>query len=330
MTVETNGEDVRVIGIPRALLYYRYGVLWETFFRSLGLEVVVSDPTDRAVLAAGEAVSSDESCLASKVFMGAVANLIGRCDAVFIPSYASASPREGFCTKYQGAPDMAANTFRDQKLRVLSLLVEHLDKPREIEEAYIDLGKRLGAPANVAKRAYKAALKAQKVADDTRAKAQEQLLRQLKQQRASADGEAPLAILVVAHPYIGHDPFMADPVLDALREAGACIIFADETDHGHAFKKSFEFTDTMPWVTNRELIGSILLLQDQIDGIVLISAFPCGPDSMTDDAIMRCIEGTPILNLLIDAQSGTAGIQTRIESFTDILRFHRRGGYLHE
>ena len=86
----------------------------------------------------------------------------------------------------------------------------------------------------------------------------------------------------------------------------------------------------MPWLINRELIGSILLAQDSIDGIVLISAFPCGPDSMTDDAIMRCIQGTPILNLMIDAQSGTAGVETRVESFVDILRFQQKGGYTHE
>ncbi|MDE8703620.1 hypothetical protein PZH32_11740, partial [Adlercreutzia equolifaciens] len=71
------------------------------------------------------------------------------------------------------------------------------------------------------------------------------------------------------------------------------------------------------------------LLQDRIDGIVLISAFPCGPDSMTDDAIMRCIQDTPILNLMIDAQSGTAGVETRVESFVYILRFQQKGGYVH-
>ncbi|MBB3171152.1 acyl-CoA dehydratase activase-related protein [Parvibacter caecicola] len=329
MAVLNDAAHVKVVGLPRALLYYRYSTLWETFFRSLGLQVVVSDPTDRAILQAGEEVSSDESCLASKVFMGAVANLIGRCDAVFIPSYASASPRVGFCTKYQSAPDMAANTFRDKNLPVISLLVEHLDNEREVEDAYVDLGKRLGFSTKEAKRAYKAARKAQKATDELWAKNQETALKDIKRLRHNT-GDAPITILVVAHPYIGHDPFMADPVLDALKEAGAIVLFADETDKARAFKKSFEFTTTMPWVINRELIGSILSLQDKIDGIVLISAFPCGPDSMTDDAIMRCIEGTPILNLLIDAQNGTAGIQTRVESFMDILQFHKKGGYLHE
>lgn len=329
MAVTSNGADIRTIGIPRALLYYRYGTLWETFFRSLGRQVVVSEPTDRAVLQAGEGVSSDESCLASKVFMGAVASLIDRCDAVFVPCYASATPRMGFCTKYQSATDMVANTFRDKNVKILSLLVEHVDNHREVEEAFVDLGKRLGASPKEAKHAYASAVKAQKAADELWAKNQETALKDIKRLRHST-GDAPITILVAAHPYISHDPFIAGPVTDALKESEAIVLFADETDHSRAFKKSFEFTRTMPWVINRELIGSILMLQDQVDGIVLISAFPCGPDSMTDDAIMRCIEGTPILNLLIDAQNGTAGIQTRVESFMDILQFHKKGGYLHE
>ena len=107
------------------------------------------------------------------------------------------------------------------------------------------------------------------------------------------------------------------------------VLYADEADHGRALKASFDFSDTMPWVVNRELVGAILLLHERIDGIVLVSAFPCGPDSMTDDAIMRCIQGKPILNLTIDAQSGTAGLETRIESFMDILRYQKKGGYVH-
>ena len=57
-----------------------------------------------------------------------------------------------------------------------------------------------------------------------------------------------------------------------------------------------------------------------------------GVDAMPSrhDAIMRCIQGTPILNLMIDAQSGTAGVETRVESFVDILRFQQKGGYVHE
>ena len=95
-----------------------------------------------------------------------------------------------------------------------------------------------------------------------------------------------------------------------------------------ALEKSFEFSATLPWIVNRELIGALLCLHQDIDGVVLISAFPCGPDSMTNDAVARCIKGKPMLSLTVDAQSGTAGLETRIESFIDILTYQREGGYL--
>lgn len=49
---------------------------------------------------------------------------------------------------------------------------------------------------------------------------------------------------------------------------------------------------------------------------------------MTNDAVMRNVVGKPTLSLTIDAQSGTAGLETRIESFVDILHYQKRGGYL--
>ena len=60
-------DGPRRIGMPRALLHYRYGTLWTTFFEALGCDVVLSDPTDRSTVARGDALSNDECCLASKI-----------------------------------------------------------------------------------------------------------------------------------------------------------------------------------------------------------------------------------------------------------------------
>lgn len=63
-------DGPRRIGMPRALLHYRYGTLWTTFFEALGCDVVLSDPTDRSTVAHGDALSNDECCLASKDLPG--------------------------------------------------------------------------------------------------------------------------------------------------------------------------------------------------------------------------------------------------------------------
>ena len=69
------------------------------------------------------------------------------------------------------------------------------------------------------------------------------------------------------------------------------------------------------------ILGGILLREEDADGLILLSAFPCGPDAMVNEIIARRVKGMPILNLVLDSQSGTAGVETRLESFIDIIRF---------
>lgn len=319
--------DVRRVGIPRALLYYRYGIAWRTFFEQLGRDVVLDEPSDRGTLEVGDRLSVDECCLASKLFLGHVSALIDAgVDAVFVPSLMGYGRFDTFCTKFQALPDLAANAFAvaGKPVRIISLRIDELRGETE-EAAFKGLAARFGASRKEAARAYKAARTAQRSYDEAMAREQEKLVKSLAKLPVA---ERPLTILVAAHPYVSHDPFVGGVVEDALRDLGACVLFADETDRARALKRSYEFSHSIPWMVNRELIGSILMLHEHIDGIVLMSAYPCGPDSMADDAIERCIKGKPILTLTVDAQAGTAGVETRVESFVDILSYQKKGGYL--
>lgn len=337
-SIKADAADVQTVGIPRGLLYYRYQTLWRSFFEKLGRTVVVDGVSTRETFSEGDIASVDECCLASKLYMGHVRALLdGRgvdtqgvqrpCDALFIPSMANLGRLQSFCTKFQALPDLVANTFFERRPRILSCLADETESRISMADGFIRLGQRLGAKPKEAKAAFQGAWREQEHADRELAHAQRELLDSIAR---LPETERPLTILVAAHPYVAHDPFVGGAVEDALRSAGAMVIYADEYDREHAYKKSFEFSRTLPWIVNRELVGAILSLHDRVDGIVIMSAFPCGPDSMTDDAIQRCIHGKPILALTVDAQSGTAGVETRIESFVDILRYQHKGGYLHE
>lgn len=80
-----------------------------------------------------------------------------------------------------------------------------------------------------------------------------------------------------------------------------------------------QVSKTMPWSYNRHLLGAIELYRDKVDGIVLITTYPCGPDSMCNEMIVRTYKDIPIITLTIDAQDATAGIETRLEAFYDML-----------
>ena len=44
---------------------------------------------------------------------------------------------------------------------------------------------------------------------------------------------------------------------------------------------------------------------------------------MVNEMIVREFRDIPVLNLVVDGQNGTAGVETRLESFVDILRFKK-------
>lgn len=320
-------QDIRRIGIPRALLYYRYHVMWRTFFETLGCDVIESDASDRDILSRGEILSIDECCLASKLYFGHAEKLLDECDALFVPSVNNIGIHLGFCTKFQSLPDLVTNTFATRHVRIVSCEIDEDGTGVSEEDAFISIALRFGLTKKQSKAAYRKALQAQQDHDEQQAKAQMDTLN--KTEKLPED-ERPLRILLAAHPYVIHDSFVGEPIATMLTELEVCTLFADHYDHKKAREASFDFSETMPWIVNREIIGAILNLYDAVDGIVLISAFPCGPDSMTNDALIRCIKGKPILSLTVDAQSGTAGLETRLESFVDILRYQKKGGYLHE
>ena len=73
------------IGIPRALLYYKYYTLWEHFFKELGLDILISPETNNEILQNGKKYTVDEACLSLKIYIGHVFYLIDKVDYILVP-----------------------------------------------------------------------------------------------------------------------------------------------------------------------------------------------------------------------------------------------------
>ena len=298
------------IGLPRAMLYYRYRVLWRTFFAELGMETVVSAPTDREILEQGTALAIDEACLSLKIYLGHAAALMGKCDYILAPRVSSLGRHRSFCTRFESMPDLVRNVFRASGQNLLTYEVDEGMQRKDEESAFLEMGRSLGCPAKAVKRAYRLAKKADAAAWKERV--------QKHEQRYKTEG---MKVLIAAHSYVAEDPYMGRPVTDYLKQAGVIPVRADIVDRDAALKHSRELSPTCKWEISREILGGIVQHKDDVNGIILLSAFPCGPDAMVNELITRRVEGVPILNLVLDSQSGTAGVETRLESFIDIIRF---------
>ncbi len=299
------------IGLPRGMLYYRYAPLWRAFFQELGLETVVSGPTDREILEQGTALAIDEACLSLKIYLGHVAALVGKCDQILVPRVSNFGRHRNMCTRFEALPDLVRNVFRDAGQAFLSYNVDVLAGAEEAD-AFLDLGRTLGVPAKEARRAYKTAKRAEQAQFKARVQRQEQLCRR--------EG---LKVLIAGHSYVIEDPYVGKTVTGYLKSAGVIPLRADLVDRDGALKRSRELSPTCKWEISREILGGIAQYRGDVDGIILLSAFPCGPDAMVNELITRRVREVPLLNLVLDSQTGTAGVETRLESFIDIIRFKK-------
>jgi predicted nucleotide-binding protein (sugar kinase/HSP70/actin superfamily) len=134
-----------------------------------------------------------------------------------------------------------------------------------------------------------------------------------------------IKILVIAHKYNLYDTFVGEPVMRSLKKLGTLPVDGSIVDRKKAVQNAARLSETLPWALNRELVGAIAEYHDMVDGIILLSSFPCGPDSMVNEIILRKVQNKPILNLILDGQEGSAGMETRLESFVDIIKYRRSG-----
>lgn len=303
-----NGSTPRV-GLPRAMLYYRYSVLWKEFFGALGFETVVSGPTSRETLREGSRLAPDETCLSVKIFLGHVRELIGKCDYILIPRIVNFGRQRSMCVRFASLYDVARNVFRDADQMFLAYDINVTEGVDE-QMAFLTISKALGFPPKQSKKAYVSAKKVDEAVWKERVKRQERHLQ-----------EPGVKILLAGHSYVLEDPYIGKVIPAYLKSMGVIPVRADIVDRDASLKKSHELSPTCKWELSREILGGIVQRLDQVDGVIIVSAFPCGPDAMVDDILLRRIHGKPVLSLVLDGQNGTAGVETRLESFIDIIRF---------
>lgn len=83
----------------------------------------------------------------------------------------------------------------------------------------------------------------------------------------------------------------------------------------------------MFWEFTNMLLGTAyeFMERDDIDGIIHITAFGCGPDSILEPFLTIDSEKhkKPFMTLRIDEQTGESHIITRLEAFTDLIRIKK-------
>lgn len=295
----------KTIGIPKALLYYKYGNLWTMFFEELNLNIIISPNTNNNILETGINLSLDEACMAMKVYLGHINYLIGKCDYILVPRIKCLKKHEKLCTNFSCLYDLINNLF---DIKILNYNIDVENSEDEIY-AFISLGKELGFSCL---KSYQAYLKAKE--KDNMLK-----MRKVSKQKTILATSNKIKILVAGHSYILYDDMLGKRITKILEDNNIDLLYSDNYDNKYLDKYSKKISKSNYFTYNKEIMASISYYEDMIDGIILITAFPCGPDSLCNEMIKRYVN-IPIIELTIDDSNANAGIETRLESFIDILK----------
>lgn len=296
--------DNMTIGIPRSLYYYYYGEFWKNFFNELNVSYVVSPKTNRKIMDLGMKYANDEMCLSLKNYIGHVSYLQDKCDMILVPRIDNYGRNNQTCTNFLATYDIIHNLFPKP---LLTYNIDYENGKTERKEFY-RLGKLLNKKKAEIDSAYQKAMEKTKL--ENYRKIRKNILN-LKEEN--------LKVLIVGHPYNIYDSLLGEFIIKGLESQGVTLVYSNLFLEEDTQKLSKRLSDTLYFKYSKENIGAIELCKEKIQGIVFVSSFPCGPDSLVNELVMRKIN-LPYLNLVIDDLDGGAGVETRIESFIDILK----------
>src|SRR5512136_1007479 len=141
-------EEKGRIGIPKALMYYRYFSLWSTFFEELGWRVIVSDGLGKT----GKIIYFEDSCLPMKLLVTHAVSLKDEVDHLFVPRLVSLHRTYMMCPKFRGAPDIV-RLATEGNLSIIDETIDLRVRGNSLPRSFLKIGEKLGAPKKEAKRA---------------------------------------------------------------------------------------------------------------------------------------------------------------------------------
>jgi len=322
-------EEKGRIGIPRALMFYRYFPLWKVFFEELGWRVIVSDGVGKR----GNLIYFEDSCLPMKLLVTHAMHLKGKVDYLFVPRLVSLHRHYIMCPKFRGAPDIV-RLATDGTIPILDETIDLRTREYSMLRSFVKMSSRLGANHPEGKRAFQMAeqlfLNFQKGWEERINQLPLNQIYQMDIPVSAQEKKSHLKVAFIGHPYNLYDIDVNKDLLSFAKSLGMRIITPEGLSEKEIRAQVSDLSKEIYWASGREIAGSLFhFLSGGVDGAVFLTSFKCGIDALLQEFIKRrlTIRGgasVPFLILTLDEHSGREGLMTRLEAFKDVMEERKR------
>ncbi len=324
------------IGFPRALFYYDYFPFWAGFFHSLGIEVVTSPPTHRQIMEQGLKKASDETCLPLKLLAGHI-QALEKVDAIFLPRMVSVEADTYSCPKFLGIPESLLPAV-PAGIPVLTVTLNWRKGKRQVLKDLQVFGLQLGKGKSDIQKAFTLGQEWQKRYQDTSGEGWdfEESIREIESATKAKMPTKPiiptipvllhdtdrLRIALVGHSYLTHEPYANLNLLGRLRKK-AEVELVQHVKQEEIETHLLGLRKKLFWNHAKQIFGAgnKFVKDPKIDGLIYLSCFGCGTDSMVQELLARFAreQHKPYMMITLDEHSGEAGLVTRLEAFLDMV-----------
>ncbi|MBP3821752.1 2-hydroxyacyl-CoA dehydratase [bacterium] len=332
--------EEKVIGIPRAMSFYSNYPFYFGFFNSLGIKIVLSDVTTKQTMSEGAALVVTETCLPIKVYVGHILNLLQKgIKNIFVPSLQSIDNKIYNCSKIRGLPDLIRNVIKEP-FNMIEATLDKSEKNQGLYEFLAECVKPFGITDKaLIKNASKAGWRCYNnfhIMSKSGMPYSKALSYALQGKVVISDSskEYPISVALVGHGYNIYDERVCMKIIDKLEKMDVKVCTSLQLSSEQLDEGILALGHEKYWANEDEMTGTAghYLKDSKIDGVITITAFGCGPDSLMIERITRKAKqyNKPLLNLTIDEQTGEAGFVTRIEAFVDMLFRKKRAVILNK
>ncbi len=304
------------IGFPRAMYYYDRFPFWRGYFGALGAALVVTETTNRPLLALAREHCIAEPCFPIIAGHGHVVQLLEekKTDYVFVANAINSETEfmhteSWFCPWGQTLPLVLKNSapHEEWRRRLLSPVVRFRDGEESVEASLYEMARAWGISRKYHRAAVRTAYEVQRAFMRRVKSTGQQALQMLQEQKGSA-------VILVGRAYNLYDPGLNLNVPLKLRDQyGVDVIPMDFVPYEGIDVTPFH--ENMFWNYGRKILQTAVWISRQKNlHLIYITNFKCGPDSYIKHFVRDAL-AAPYLTLQFDEHSNDAGILTRCEAF---------------
>jgi len=309
--------------------------MWKAFFEELGAEVVVSPLTTQIMLSAGSSRVVADTCLPTKVFVGHVLSLVGKCDYIFIPAIRSVKSKIYNCSKFLGLPDMTKAVIPESP-PILDTDIDVNQGKRKLYQAIYQLGHHFTwSPFKVRRAslaAWQAHLNYRQLMSRYGLTPPQAIDRIFGESEPITNSNNPTStqatIAIIGHPYFLYDEHINHRLIHRLEQAHYKVLTPEMLTTEELESAIARLVGRAYWTYEEEVIGAgEHYLKSGAAGVIGIITFGCGPDSLMMDMVHRQaarLRATPFMSLTVEEHTAEAGIVTRLEAFLDMIHRKKR------